>query len=146
MRTKITQGLNLFEDLIYGIIALALAGAAILVLYSVFNSFVHTIADNTISTGIIHIIDKILLCLMIAEILYTVTISFESHSLKTEPFLIVGLIASIRRILLISLEAAHVTSSDPVTFKNFMIELGILSVLVLIFVVSIYLLRKQKRK
>jgi len=43
------------------------------------------------------------------QILHTVPISIRSQVLVTEPFLVVGLIASIRRILLITLEAATLT-------------------------------------
>jgi hypothetical protein len=43
---------------------------------------------------------------MLVEILHTVRISIRSHVLVTEPFLVIGLIASIRRMLVISLELA----------------------------------------
>jgi hypothetical protein len=47
---------------------------------------------------------------MLVEILHTVRISIRSHILViTEPFLVVGLIASIRSILVITLEAATLT-------------------------------------
>lgn len=46
---------------------------------------------------------------MLVEILHTVRISIHSHYLVTEPFLVVGLIASIGRILVITLEAAALT-------------------------------------
>jgi uncharacterized membrane protein (DUF373 family) len=132
------------EEVIYGLVALMLVGTVGLVLFTIVTSFLSIFAGGELITGIIHIIDKILLTLMIAEILYTVIISFESHSLKCEPFLIVGLIASVRRVLLISLEAAHMSIGVPQQFNNFMIELGILSVLIFIFVISIYLLRKKQ--
>ena len=74
--------------------------------------------------GVIRVIDAILLGLMVAEILYTVIISFESHSLKAEPFLIVGLIAAVRRVLLISLEATHVYKLSQDVFNSYMIEMG----------------------
>jgi hypothetical protein len=48
--------------------------------------------------------------LILVEILHTVRISIRSHILLAgEPFLVVGLIASIRRILIISLEMASLT-------------------------------------
>jgi cytochrome bd-type quinol oxidase subunit 1 len=62
-----------------------------------------------------------------------------------EPFLIVGLIASVRRVLVITLQAA-VQEGQPQAanmFHNSMIELGLLAVLILIFVFSIYLLRRS---
>jgi hypothetical protein len=83
---------------------------------------------------------------MLVEILHTVRISIRSHTLVTEPFLVVGLIASIRRILVITLEAATMTKEGKWTpdgasiFHASMIELGLL-VLVLVF--SITLLRRS---
>jgi phosphate-starvation-inducible protein E len=50
--------------------------------------------------------DQLLVVLMLAEILHTVRISIRSHTLVTELFLVLGLIVSIRRILVITLEAA----------------------------------------
>ena len=115
--------------------------------YSIITSFVTAFSDGDLTTGVIHIIDKILLALMVAEIFYTVIISFKSYSLKSEPFIIVGLIASIRRVLLISLEAAHLKEpSQQQLFYNYMIELGLLTVLIFVFVISIYFLRKHERR
>jgi Phosphate-starvation-inducible E family len=47
--------------------------------------------------------------LMLVEILHAVRISIRSHVLVTEPFLVIGLIASIRRMLVINLELATLT-------------------------------------
>jgi uncharacterized membrane protein len=87
---------------------------------------------------------------MLVEILHTVRISIRSHVLVTEPFLVVGLIASIRRILVITLEAATLTKEGTWTtegasgiFHSSMIELGLLGLLVLVLVVSITLLRRN---
>jgi uncharacterized membrane protein (DUF373 family) len=41
-----------------------------------------------------------LLILLIVELLYTVQVSFREHAVMPEPFLLVGLIAAIRRVLL----------------------------------------------
>jgi len=86
---------------------------------------------------------------MFVEILHTVRISIRSHILVIiEPFLVVGLIASVRRILVISLEAATLTKGGTWTtegasiFRASMIELGLLGLLILILVVSITLLRR----
>jgi uncharacterized membrane protein (DUF373 family) len=63
---------------------------------------------------------------------------------------VVGLIASIRRILVITLESSKMTqgenwseNSDHV-FQTSMIELGVLAVLILVMVASIVLLRRTK--
>src|SRR6476620_10950579 len=55
----------------------------------------------TIAAQTLRVLDELLIVLMLTEILHTVRISIRSHVLVTEPFLVVGLIASIRRILVI---------------------------------------------
>jgi uncharacterized membrane protein (DUF373 family) len=102
----------------------------------------------TDSLLILRVLDQLLVVLMLVEILHTVRISIRSHTLVTEPFLVVGLIASIRRILVITLEAATLTKEGRWSaeganiFHASMIELGLLGVLVLILVFSITLLRR----
>ena len=93
-------------------------------------------------------IDRLLFVLMLAEILHTVRVSIGSGTLNCEPFLIVGLIASIRRVLVITLESSRSTPAGPnaepnlAAFQSSMIELGVLAVLILTMVISIYLLRR----
>ena len=54
-------------------------------------------------------------------------------------FLLIGLIAAVRRILVISVESAYI----PEKFNNHMIEIGILGVLVFIFIIGTLFLQKQ---
>lgn len=143
MKKHITRVFAVCEDVIYILLGVLLVAVAGLVVYLAVTSFVSALHSGDQMAGVIGVIDGILLGLMVAEILYTVIISFESHSLRAEPFLIVGLIAAVRRVLLISLEATHVYKLSRDVFVSYMIEMGLLTVLILIFGVSIYLLRKQ---
>src|SRR5438445_7015620 len=59
------------------------------------------------------IVERLLFVLMLVEILHTVRASIQSHELAVEPFLIVGMIATIRRILVVTLE-----TSDRPTESN----------------------------
>ncbi|HXM90852.1 MAG TPA: phosphate-starvation-inducible PsiE family protein [Candidatus Dormibacteraeota bacterium] len=101
---------------------------------------------------VLRVLDQLLVVLMLVEILHTVRISIRSHTLVTEPFLVVGLIASIRRILVITLEAATLTkegkwtSEGATIFHASMIELGLLGLLVFVLVYSITLLRRSPVK
>ena len=134
---------------IYGILAILLtitAAAAIgdgaLLLWNGVRSW-------TISSQTLQVLDRLLIVLMLVEILHTVRISICSHVLVTEPFLVVGLIASIRRILVITLEASSLTNkggswnaATASMFSASMMELGLLGLLILILVFSITLLRR----
>ena len=96
-------------------------------------------------------IDRMLLVLMIVEILHTVRVSFRTGTLVCEPFLIVGLIASIRRILIITLQSSqasqpgHWSQESQEILHSTMLELTVLGGLILVMVISIYLLRRSGR-
>jgi Zn-dependent protease len=98
-------------------------------------------------SGAILIVDRLMFVLMLIEILHTVRGSVCSGALTPEPFLIVGLIASIRNVLVITLKSSevnteHLGSQGEMLFRSSIAELGFLGALILIFVVSIYLLRR----
>ena len=96
------------------------------------------------------VIDRLLFLLMVVEILHTVRVSMRSGRLTCEPFLIVGLIASIRRVLVLTLQTAeqmHAAEWSPqkeALFRASMIELGVLAGLILVMVVSIFLLHRAR--
>jgi hypothetical protein len=106
------------------------------------------VSQATIAPQPLRVLDELLVALMLVEILHTVWISIRSQVLLTEPFLVVGLIASIRRMLVISLELATLTkqgawSTEAASlFRASMRELGLLGLLVLALVFSITLLRQ----
>jgi uncharacterized membrane protein (DUF373 family) len=101
--------------------------------------------------GVFAVIDDLLFVLMMVEIMHTVRASLDSGTLNAEPFLIVGLIACIRRVLVITLESSNTTNGTDWSkgtadlFRASMTELGVLSVLILVMVVSIFLLRRSDR-
>ena len=91
-------------------------------------------------------VDHLLFVLMLVEILHTVRRSIESHELACEPFLIVGLIATVRRILVVTLQSSDTGmkgGAAPPPFDHSMIELGVLAALTLVLIVSIYIARKS---
>jgi len=134
---------------IYGILAVLLTVTAAAALADGAVSLWHGIRSWSISAQTFDVLDHLLVVLMLVEILHTVRISIRSHILVTEPFLVVGLIASIRRILVITLEASTLTkggtwsAESASIFRASMTELGLLGILILILVFSITLLRRS---
>jgi uncharacterized membrane protein (DUF373 family) len=138
------------EVFVYSVLAILLFLAALATILNSAKMLWEGLRHWTISAQTLQVLDQLLIVLMLVEILHTVRISIRSHTLITEPFLVVGLIASIRRILVITLEASTLTKEGSWTaeraglFRASMIELGLLGVLVLILVFSITLLRRNK--
>ena len=91
------------------------------------------------------VVDQLLFVLMLVEILHTVRQSITSDQILVEPFLIVGLIASVRRILIVTVEVAGSGKGGaPMDFDHAMIELGVLGGLTAILIVSIYIARRSR--
>ena len=98
---------------------------------------------------IVIVVDHLLLVLVLVEILHTVRQSIEARELRAEPFLIVGLIATVRRILLVTLETSDAGMSPGVlarTFEHNMIELGVLAGLTAVLVASIFVARRSSAR
>lgn len=144
-RRLLAQVFERIEDLVYVGLSLLLALCALALLVTAAAGLWQSIAGGVQISSIISVLDRLLLILMIVELLYTVQVSFKLHSLTPEPFLIIGLIAVTRRILVVTAEFATIfEKGDQRLFYNAMIELGVLTFMVVAFVVSLLMLQKRK--
>lgn len=81
----------------------------------------------------IFLLDRVLLALMMAEILYTVVRFAKEGQLLVEPFLIIGIIAGVRRILVVTAEGLQKFpfAMDHPGFQAVLAELFLLALLIL---------------
>ena len=131
------------EDAVYVGLGLLLAASAIALLVASGLDFARSLLQGALAVRVIGLLDQILLVFMIVEILYTVQVSFREHVLVPEPFLIVALIAGIRRVLVLTAEFGELLTRGGPVFQNAMLELGLLTVMILALVVALVLLRKR---
>jgi uncharacterized membrane protein (DUF373 family) len=142
-RAWIARAFTIVEDVVYVGLGLLLAACAIALLVTGGVSFVKDVATAPFASGVIGLLDHILLILLVVELLYTVQVSFREHALVPEPFLLVGLIAGIRRVLVLTAEFGEVRGRTEIEFRHFVIELGVLTILVVALTISLFLLRKS---
>src|SRR3954454_11753182 len=138
------------EHVLYLALGILLCLTAVLALAGAAATLWQGLGEWTATETVFIVIDRLLFVLMLIEILHTVRVSVESGELNCEPFLVVGLIASIRRILVITLESSKITRQgftpeevDRI-FRTEMIELAVLAVLIVVMVASIYMLRRTR--
>jgi uncharacterized membrane protein (DUF373 family) len=143
LREWISAGFMRVEDIAYVGLGIVLAVGALMLLVTVAISLGESLLAGNLRDKIVGLLDQILLILMIVEILYTVQVSFREHTLVAEPFLIVGLIAAVRRVLILTAEFSKPEQIVEEAFRNAMFELGLLTVLILSLVFSLYLIKKQ---
>ncbi len=143
VRDVVARQFTRVEDVVYVGLGILLSGCSVALLAIAATQFVGSLAAGRLGEEIVDILDRILLILLVVEILYTVQVSFREHTLVPEPFLIVGLIAGTRRVLVLTAEFKDLLAKGDAAFRNGMIELGLLSALILALVVSLVLLRRR---
>ncbi len=139
-RSRAAAFLKQTETIVLFCIAVVLAILAILLLIESVQSLYLAVLSGQLRDQAIDILGSILLVMMTMEIVYTVTLSIESHTLVAEPFLIVGAIAAIRRMLVITAQSTSLESNIP-AFQNTLLELGLLAVTIILIAWSVYILR-----
>jgi hypothetical protein len=132
------------EDVVYVGLGLVLAGAALVLLVSLVVYFARGLLAGTLYGSIISVLDQALLILMIVELLYTVQLSFREHVLTPEPFILVALIATVRRVLVLAPELPKIVETGGVQFQNAMVELGVLTAMTLSLVGCLVMLGKRR--
>jgi uncharacterized membrane protein (DUF373 family) len=85
-------------SVIVGMVLIVLAGAE---LVSGVVGFFADLNKTSIEPAGINLLDRVLLVLILVEIVHTVVLSLRAHHLVAQPFIIVGLVAVIRRILVV---------------------------------------------
>jgi uncharacterized membrane protein (DUF373 family) len=121
-------------------IALASGGAALFV-YVVYRFIAH-IGDGSFVNQILELLDGLLLVFILSELLHTVRATVEEDVLMMEPFLIVGVVATIRRLIVISAEAPNFIEEEK--FDKLMLELGVLIAAILALGLILALLRRRR--
>lgn len=102
------------------------------------------VVDGDYIRAMIQLLDRILLVLMVAEVVYTIGRITRTQMLEVAPFLIVGTIAAVRRILIITAETTgHFKIDDP-TFQAAMAEMVVLAIMIFLFAIAMRMLRTQK--
>ena len=141
---RLLTGLVSFEALLYAAVALLLAAAAVLVLVGTVHELAHAISvgRGAVDTAVT-VLDRVLLTLIIAELVYTLRFVLRTHEIAVEPFLFIGLIAVVRRILLVTAQFERAPVGGR-ALTNLLLELGLLGFLALALSLAVYFVRRGR--
>ena len=137
------RALGMLEDAMYWAIALVLVVGSVALLIAQFNTMMR-LRNTPASTVMIEILDGLLLVFIFVELLYAVRSCLRSHEIVAEPFLIVGILAGIKEIVVLSVEAATLLDKGP-DFSRAVVEIGVLGGVVLVLALAAFVLRERRR-
>ena len=136
--------LAITEDAIYVGIAVLLTVSAGALLISAANGLTGLV-DTAASEVVLLVLDQLLLVFIVVELLFAVRVILGKREVVAEPFLVVGIIASIKEIIVLSVEAADYVGKDA-KFIHAIVEVGVLGVLVVVLAGAALMLRAKERE
>jgi uncharacterized membrane protein (DUF373 family) len=139
----IDRSIETGENIAYTFVGLALAVVAFVVLVAVAHRLVLDL-DHGTEDAVKTALDGLLLVFILLELLAGVRATITERKLIAEPFLIVGIIASIKEIVVLSLDAKP--GSEGSSFDDRMVAIAVLGVLVFVLSAATYLVRRKERE
>jgi uncharacterized membrane protein (DUF373 family) len=137
------------EDAVYVVVAVLLVIGAVILLGDAAGQL-GSIGDGA-DAAILALLDRLLLVFVLVELIFAVRMTLTRREIVAEPFLIVGIIASIKEIILLSVEVANVlegkaTTDGSKSAQDFAMLIALLGLLVVVLSVSAVLLRLKERQ
>jgi uncharacterized membrane protein (DUF373 family) len=133
-KTALTESIRKFilniDILFHVIAALLLMAACGFILYYAFLNILHPSRASVIA-----LVNDVLLALIILELLWTVLRFLKKQKFSLGPFLAIGIIAAVRRILLIEAQTSllkHIPTEK-------LYEIGLSAVVVIVLMIAYYL-------
>jgi len=140
----IDTGIGLIENVLYIALSAILVGGAVLLLGAAGYSLA-TGLDEGVEAAVANSLDRLLLVFILVELLGAVRATIREHKLLAEPFLIVGLIATIKEIIVVLIDAKQLYGQHD-KFRDSMTELGAIACLILVIAIASFLLRRKERE
>lgn len=139
------RALGLAENIVYAATGLVLVAGAVVVLAAVSYRLAVDVSQGA-SSAVTGALDGLLLVFILLELLAGVRATIVEHRLVAEPFLVAGIIASIKEIIVVSLSAKKTRLADPAAFDDAMIEIAVLGGIVLLLSLAAFLVRRKERE
>ena len=138
----IGEGLVSFELVLYAAVGLLLGAAGVLILVGSVSALVRSVTTAAERSTRHRRPRRVLLALIVGELLYTLRFVVRTHEIAVEPFLYIGIIAVVRRILIVTAQFERSPQSGH-ALTNTLLEFGLLGVLVPALAVAVFLVRRR---
>ena len=134
---KARRLLIIADDTVHIIVAVFLVASAFVILGYAARNFVDLTIDSTLL-----VVNDVLFVLIIAELLWTIVRYLRREQFSLAPFLFIGIISSLRRILYIDAQMSLGTGDR--SFDETLMELGIHVGIIFVLVIAYYLIKRAK--
>ena len=143
--TFVNKALRGAETVIYCMVSVVLVGAALVLLGEAAYDLVISV-DEGVANAIRDVLDTLLLVFILVELLSATRETMNQRKIVAEPFLLVGIIASIKEVVVLGIGAKEDLGKNKEKFESAMLGIGTISGLLLVLSVAILLNRRRERE
>ncbi len=144
LRQRLLSLLSATDDLLQWLAGFLLLAIATLLLFQAARLLPEMLSPDHYQNAILMAIHDILLVMIVLELLWTVLTYLREHSVPLEPFLFVGIISSIRKLLLIGAQMS-IEHASPEVIGLQLKEMATHGALVFVLIVGLVLVRWSRR-
>ena len=135
--------LRLAEDVVYGLACVVLLAGSVALLAKAAYDLATGLDEGVVPTAR-SVLDTLLLLFVFLELLAAIRTTIKERTLVAEPFILVGIIATIKEVVVSSIDAGEAVGQPE--FDDLIQKVGVLTVLLLVLAVASYLLRRKERE
>ncbi|MCL5973576.1 MAG: phosphate-starvation-inducible PsiE family protein [Actinobacteria bacterium] len=146
--SRLADFISSAETIFYLIVALFLAVMAAAVLYQAVHGLVQLNLSGDVTKALVSTLNEVLFVIILLELMSTVHNHLKHGGFQLRPFLIIGIVSSVRRILVLGaqLSTLHQKSASAPEFHAAIFELLVETLVVLALTVALYLHALTRRK
>jgi LPXTG-motif cell wall-anchored protein len=138
----VDRAMHVGEGVVYAVVGVLLVLAAVCTLVAVGWELVQHLDEGTLD-AVTGALDGMLLVFILVELLGAVRATVRERKLVAEPFLVVGIIASIKEIVVVSLKAGDQKGE---AFTDSMTAIAVLAGVTLLLGLTSFLVRRKERE
>jgi len=136
--------LGVLENLVYALTGFALVAGSIIVLVATAYRLVLGL-DQGAQAAVSAALNGALLVFILLELLAGIRATMAERKLIAEPFLVAGIISSIKEIIVTALKL-DASSQEGGEFSRALAEIGVLAGVTLVLAVAVLLVRRKERE
>jgi len=139
--SRFTRLIDAAEKVVYYVAALFLLAMVGFVFVDAVQDLLRA-GERSLQDTALLVLDSVLLVFIFAELLSTISTIIQEREIVAEPFLLIGIIAVVRRILAVTVSIEQ--SLGTPEFVDLLLELGVLTALVVALSGALYFNRKAR--
>ncbi|MHB8191322.1 MAG: phosphate-starvation-inducible PsiE family protein [Ferrimicrobium sp.] len=142
----VSNAISVVETIIYFAIAIVIAAMALETLYQALQGTIQVNLALNVTAELVSVLNEVLFVIILLELLGTVLEHLKRGGFQLRPFLIIGIVSSVRRILVIGAQLSTLSGHSNNVFHRELLELGVDSGVAFVLTLALYVAERRRSR